>query len=196
MTRIRLIFFALIALYLALVPALPHGASPVFWLVSTQDDFLRGETQNISVDATGQILLGPSIESIYDTTEPFIWSLATDGDAVWVGSGPKGAVTRIARDDGEVTSFDLDTLSVYALTTDRQGGIFAATGPDGKVFGIDRERNVRVVFDPDEPYIWSLATDASGTLYVGTGNPGRVYGVTPEGNAELFYETSAVHVRA
>ena len=196
MTRIRLIFFAQIALYLALVPALPHGASPVFWLVSTQDDFLRGETQNISVDATGQILLGPSIELIYDTTEPFIWSLATDGDAVWVGSGPKGAVTRIARDDGEVTSFDLDTLSVYALATDRQGGVFAATGPDGKVFGIDTDRNVRVVFDPDEPYIWSLATDASGTLYVGTGNPGRVYGVTPEGNAELFYETSAVHVRS
>ena len=147
MTRIRLIFFAQIALYLALVPALPHGASPVFWLVSTQDDFLRGEPQNISVDATGQILLGPSIESIYDTTEPFIWSLATDGDAVWIGSGPKGAVTRIARDDGEVTSFDLDTLSVYALAIDGQGGVFAATGPDGKVFGIDADRNVRVVFD-------------------------------------------------
>lgn len=196
MTRIRLICFAQIALYLALVPALPHGASPVFWLVSTQDDFLRGETQNISVDATGQILLGPNIELIYDTTEPFIWSLATDGDAVWIGSGPKGAVTRIARDDDEVTSFELDTLSVYALATDGQGGVFAATGPDGKVFGIDTDRNVRVVFDPDEPYIWSLATDASGTLYVGTGNPGRVYGITPEGNAELFYETSAVHVRS
>ena len=99
MTRIRFLFAAHIAVCLTLLPAVPHGASPIFWLVSTQDDFLRGETENISVDAAGQILLGPSIESIYDTSEPFICSLTTDIDAIWIGSGPNGAVTRIARNN-------------------------------------------------------------------------------------------------
>ena len=196
MTRIRLTFVAHIALCLTLLPAVPHGASPVFWLVSTQNDFLRGDAHNVSVDATGQILLGPSIESIYDTTEPFIWSLASDADAVWIGSGPSGAVTRIARTDGEANQFDLDTLSVYALAPDGQGGVFAATGPDGEVFNIGSDGTVRVVYDPDESYIWSLTTDSSGSLYVGTGNPGRIYRVSPTGSAELFYETDALHVRS
>ncbi len=196
MTRFRFFFAAHVAVCLTLLPAVPHGASPIFWLVSTQDDFLRGETENISVDAAGQILLGPSIESIYDTSEPFIWSLTTDIDAIWIGSGPNGAVTRIARNNGEVDGFVLDTLSVYALASDGQGGVFAATGPDGEVFSIDSDGNVRTIFDPDEPYIWSLATDPSGSLYVGTGNPGRVYRVSPTGSDELFYETRALHVRS
>ena len=196
MTRIRFLFAAHIAVCLTLLPAVPHGASPIFWLVSTQDEFLRGETENISVDAAGQILLGPSIESIYDTSEPFIWSLTTDIDAIWIGSGPNGAVTRIARNNGEVDRFELDTLSVYALASDGQGGVFAATGPDGEVFNIDNDGNVRAIFNPNEPYIWSLATDPSGSLYVGTGNPGRVYRISPTGSDELFYETRALHVRS
>ncbi len=196
MTRIRLIFVAHIVLCLIFLSAAPQGTSPVFWLVSSQDDFLRGETHDISIDAAGKILLGPSTESIYDTTEPFIWSLASDVDAVWIGSGPNGAVTRIARTDGETNHYDLDTLSVYALAADGQGGIFAATGPGGDVYNIDSDGNVRVVFEPDESYIWSLATDPSGALYVGTGNPGRIYRVSPGGGDELFYETAALHVRS
>ena len=196
MIYFRLIFVAHIALCITLLPAALNGASPVFWLVSTQNDFLRGETNDVSVDAAGQILLGPSIESIYDTNEPFIWALASDADSVWIGSGPQGAVTRIGRTDGEINRFDLDSLSVHALAADVQGGVFAATGPDGEVFHIDSDGSVRVVFDPDEPYVWSLATDPSGALYVGTGNPGRIYRVTPTGSDELFYETPALHVRS
>jgi len=196
MTHFRLIFFAHIALCITLLPAALNGVSPVFWLVSTQNDFLRGETSDVSVDAAGQILLGPSIESIYDTTEPFVWALASDADSVWIGSGPKGAVTRIRRTDGDINRFDLDSLSVHALTTDGQGGVFAATGPDGEVFHIGSDGSVRDVFDPDEPYVWSLATDPSGALYVGTGNPGRIYRVIPTASIELFYETPALHVRS
>lgn len=193
-----LVFPALVAAVLAPVALLSlHAASPVFWRVATQDDFLRGDADNISIDAGGQLLLGPNAEVVHETTVPFVWSLAQAEGALWAGGGTGGVVYRVQPDGGAATLLEAGEFDVHALAPDGRGGVYAATSPDGRVVALDTDGAVREVFDPEEPYIWSLARGDDGALFVGTGSPGRIYRVPPEsGDAALLYDTGATHVRS
>ena len=64
------------------------AASPAFWRVSTQEEFLQGEVENVSIDATGQVLIGPDTELVYETTAPFLWSVVEDDGALLGTTGP------------------------------------------------------------------------------------------------------------
>ena len=172
------------------------AASPVFWRISTQAELLRGTADNVSVDASGRLLLGPNAESILQTGVPFLWSLAGAEDALWVGGGPPGVVYRVTPQGGVTTVMDGAAGDVQALAIGPRGEVFAATSPDGRIVGLNAAGAQREVFDPDEPYVWSLAAAADGTLYAGTGNPGRIYRISTAGNAELLYDTGAAHVRS
>ena len=175
------------------------AASPAFWRVSTQEEFLQGEVENVSIDATGQILIGPDTDLVYETTAPFLWSVVEDDGALWVGSGNDGKVFLVPSDGTGREVFDADELNVHALTPDGDGGVYAGTSPDGAVYRVTRAGTAEVVFDPEEPYIWAVARRAAtqttdeDVLFVATGDPGRIYRVDAEGNATLFYDTKATH---
>jgi len=173
-----------------------HAASPVFWRVSSQTDFLRGDTDNVSVDSEGRLLLGPNAETVSETAAPFIWALLTQPDATWVGSGDDGTVSRIPLNGANADHFDIDALNVYALAADGTEDVFVGTAPNGAVLALDTDGTTRELFVPDETYIWALATGPNGTLYVGTGNPGRIYRIEPGATANLLYDTGATHVRS
>lgn len=172
------------------------AASPVFWRVSTQDEFLRGTADNVSVDAGGRLLLGPNAETVLETGVPFLWSLVRAGDALWVGGGPPGALYRVDRGGRATTVMDGAAGDMQALAAAPGGGVFAATSPDGRIVAIDARGAQRDVFDPDEPYVWALAAARDGTLYAGTGNPGRVYRIEAGGGARMLYDTGTAHVRS
>ena len=172
------------------------ATSPVFWRVSTQEEFLRGTADNVSIDAGGRLLLGPNAERVLQAGVPFLWSLVPTDDALWVGGGPPGAVYRVTPDGGVTTVLDGAAGDVQALAVGPRGEVFAATSPDGRVVAIDAGGAQREVLDPDEPYVWTLATAADGAVYAGTGNPGRIYRVPAGGGAELLYDTGAAHVRS
>ena len=36
------------------------AATPTFWTVSTQADFLKGDVEDLSIDSDGRVFLGPS----------------------------------------------------------------------------------------------------------------------------------------
>ena len=173
------------------------AASPVFWRVSTQQEFLAGETENLSVDAAGQLLLGPATDVVYESTAPFLWTVARDGDAVWVGSGSRGTLVRIDADGGAETVFEADELDIHAVAPGPDGSALVGTSPGGAVHRIDADGTATVVFDPDEQYIWALAGDLSGAqpqTFVATGDAGRIYRIDADGETELFYDTKATHV--
>src|SRR6185295_17874411 len=91
-SRARLMAAALIALMIAPI----HASSPKFFQVSTEADFLKGELENLAIDASGQLVLGPSTELIYETSAPFLWSmLAVSDGTLFVGTGNEGKVFRI-----------------------------------------------------------------------------------------------------
>ena len=171
------------------------GASPTFWRVSTQAEFLRGDVESLSVDAEGHLVLGQVTNDFFETTAPMLWSLASASDgALWAGSGNDGRLYRIDSDgDGRVV-FDADELDIHAVVADAGGTVFAATSPDGRVYRVTPDGETSTVFDPDDTYVWALAVASDGTLYAATGDAARIYRITPQGESELFFESDATHV--
>ncbi len=173
------------------------ASTPVYWQVSTQAEFLRGEVDALSVDAEGRLRLGPAAEIVLETPEPSLWSIARASDgAVWAGSGTDGRLYRVGPDDAGAVVFDAGELDVHALAADREGGVFAGTSPAGRVYHVTAGGEVTVVVDPEETYVWALALAGDGALYVATGNPARIYRVPAGGDRELVYESDATHVLA
>ena len=69
-TRKRLFSIAVVALASAL-PAL-EASSSKFFQTATQAEFLKGDVENLSVDARGQLTLGPAAELVFETAAPFV----------------------------------------------------------------------------------------------------------------------------
>ena len=171
------------------------GASPTFWRVSTQAEFLRGDVESLSVDADGHLVLGPVTDEFFDTTAPMLWSLATASDgALWAGSGNDGRLYRVEPDGGGSVVFDADELDFHAVVAGAGGVVFAATSPDGRVYRVTPDGETSTVFNPDDSYIWALAVAPDGSLYVATGDAARIYRVSPEGESDVFFESDATHV--
>ena len=173
------------------------GASPTFWRVSTQAEFLRGDVESLSVDADGHLVLGPVTDEFFDTTAPTLWSLASASDgALWAGSGNDGRLYRVEPAGGGRVVFDADELDIHAVVAGVGGVVFAATSPDGRVYRVTPDGETSMVFDPDDTYIWALAVAPDGTLYAATGDAARIYRVAPQGESEVFFESDATHVLA
>jgi len=197
MSAARPIFlrWALTAVGVTVLMALVQTASPVFWRVSTQAEFLDGEVEDLSIDTTGQLLLGPVSEVVYETTAPFLWAADEADGVLWIGSGNDGRVFRVEEDSGGQAVFDAEELNVHAVAAIDRDSVYVGTSPDGAVFRVSTTEEARTIFDPDEQYIWALSPSPSGRdLFVATGDPGRIYRVAADGTATLYYDTNATHV--
>ena len=179
----------------AVLATLGQAASPAFWRVSTQAEFLRGDVENISVDADGQLRLGPKAELVYETTAPFLWSVVRYGESLWVGSGNDGKVFRVGLDGTAAIVFEAREQNVHAVVPAGDVDALIGTSPDGSVLRVTAD-SAQTVFDPEDKYIWALAVDDDGNIFVATGNQGRIYRVSPAGDSSLFYDTEATHVLA
>ncbi len=174
-----------------------RAAMPVFWTTSSTASFLKGDVKNLSIDNHGRLMLGPAVDLIYESTAPFLWSLATAPDgSLYVGSGNEGKVFRIDPAGKGMVFFDANELEVHALAISPKGELFAGTSPEGRVYKIDRAGAATPFFDPDDKYVWALVFDPQGNLYVGTGEKGIVYRVTPDGRDSIYYKTMTTHAVA
>jgi ligand-binding sensor domain-containing protein len=163
--------------------AVPLAASaPTFWTVSTQSEFLKGDVENLSIDADGRVFLGPETKRLADTSAPFIWTIvaASDG-ALWAGTGNEGHVLRVGKDGKATTIFDATEIEVHALAPAADGGMYVGTSPDGKIYRVAAEGKSTTFFDPDDKYIWALAVASDGTVKAATGEKGVIKRNTPDG---------------
>src|SRR3954468_278268 len=171
------------------------GATPTFWTVSTQADFLKGDVEDLSIDSDGRVFLGPSATRLADTAAPFLWTLLAGPDgSLFAGTGNEGQVLRIARDGKVSTFFDAAELEVHALAPAPNGGLYVATSPDGKIYQVGSDGQAKTFFDPEDKYIWALATGRDGALYAATGEKGTIYRITPDGKGAVFYKTNTTNV--
>jgi len=171
------------------------GASPVFWRVSTQTEFLLGEVDGLSIDADGHLVLGPVTSPVFDTSAPSLWSATRTADgALWIGSGSNGRLYRLDSDGNGRVVFDADELDIYTVVSDGQNGVLAATSPNGRVYRVSATGDTAVILDPDATYIWALTPTSDGGVYVGTGNPARIVEVTPGGESRTVFESDAAHI--
>lgn len=184
-----------VAGFVCLAAAALAAASPTFWTVSSQADFLKGEVEGLSIDSDGRVFLGPPATLLAETAAPFLWSLVSGQDGtIWAGSGNEGKVLSIGRDGKITTFFDAVELEVHAIAPAPSGGLYVGTSPEGKIYLVAADGTSKVFFDPEDKYIWALAVDAAGTVYAATGDKGVIYKIAPDGNATRLYKTSATNV--
>jgi sugar lactone lactonase YvrE len=173
------------------------AATPTFWTVSTQADFLKGDVEDLSIDSDGRVFLGPTAARLAETAAPFLWTLVSGPEGVlFAGTGNEGQVLRIARDGRVTTFFDAAELEVHALAAAPNGGLYVATSPDGKIYQVSADGTSKTFFDPEDKYIWALATGRDGALYAATGEKGAIYRITPDGKGAVFYKTNTTNVVA
>ena len=185
------------ALLAALTAPAAHASSPKFFTAATQADFLKGEVENLSIDARGQLLLGPALEMVFETPAPFVWTIVTGADGtIFLGTGNDGKVYRVGPDGKGALFYSSAELEVHALAPAPNGGLYVATSPDGKIYKVDRNGAATTFFSPDEKYIWALAVDAAGNVFAATGEKGVVYKITPDGKGTPFYRTKTTHATA
>jgi SMP-30/gluconolaconase/LRE-like protein len=186
-----------VAAILALILAPVDASSPKTFQAATQADFLKGDVENLSIDSHGQLVLGPAIELVYETSAPSLWAVAAGSEgSLFIGSGNEGKVYRVDPQGEGSLFFDSNELQVHALVPAPNGGLYVATSPEGRIYKVDRDGTATAFFDPDEKYIWALAVDSKGNVYAGTGEKGIVYKIAPDGNGAPFYRTKATHVTA
>ena len=179
------------------MPRAVHASSPKFFQAATQTDFLKGEVDNLSIDARGQLMLGPALELVYETPAPFVWTIATAPDGTFfLGTGNDGKVYRVSPDGKGSLFYSSAELEVHALAPAPNGGLYVATSPDGKIYKVDRDGKAASFFAPDEKYIWALAVDNKGTLFAATGEKGVVYKIAPDGKGAPFFRTKTTHATA
>src|SRR5580765_8137595 len=67
------------------------AATPTFWTVSTQSDFLKGDVEDLSIDSDGRMFPGPSASLVAETAAPFLWTVVSGPDGtLWAGTGNEG----------------------------------------------------------------------------------------------------------
>jgi hypothetical protein len=191
--RLRALAAALVAA--AILPL--HASSPKFFQAATQNDFLKGDVDNLSIDSNGRLTLGPVTELMYETSAPFLWSMVAAPDGtLFVGTGNEGKVFRIDPQGKGSAFFDAPELEAHAVALAPGGGLYVGTSPDGRVYKVDRGGTSTPFYSGEDKYIWALATDPRGNVYAATGDKGLIHRITPEGKSTVFYKTNATHVTA
>ena len=184
----------LVAAAFVCAAAAAHAALPTFWQVSTEAEFLRGEVENLSIDTYGRLTLGPTSTTVFESSAPFLWTVASAADGtLYAGSGNEGQVYRVDPSGKGGVFFDSEELEVHAIALAPGGGLYVGTSPDGKIYKVDAGGRGAVFFDPADRYIWSLAVDPAGNVFAATGDKGVIYKIAPDGTGAPFYETKATH---
>jgi sugar lactone lactonase YvrE len=129
----------------------------------------------------------------YDTKAQYVWALAFNGPALYVGTGLPGEIHRVsAAGKGERLHTTTDA-HVRALFVDAEGRLWAGTSGSGLVLRIDKAGRVSTVYASSKPEVTAITADRSGRVWVavaaaadkssGTGEPISVPAMLPAGKA-------------
>ena len=169
---------------------------PRFWTIKSENEFLKGKAEEISLTADEVLTLAPRINRMIDTGQPFVWCLALDHRGrLYAATGHEGRVLGIGSAKDTATVFDTDKPEVMSMAVSAAGDLFAATSPEGAVYRIPGGNGqAELFFDPEEKYIWALAFDPEGELYVAVGSKGRIYRVGADRKAKLILDSEEDHI--
>jgi sugar lactone lactonase YvrE len=195
MKTIRLLLVALAAL------ATGFAVDTHFWQHGDRSDFESGTLKNLSLRADGRIFLSPEFTEIFDSSTPYLWTLAVDskGNLYTAGGGTGSGTAKVFVIDraGKSRAFaELDGLEIHAIVLDSKDEVYAATDPDGKVYKIGSDGKPKLFYDPHQKYIWAMAFSSKGDLFIATGDSGEIHRVSPSGTGSVFFKTEETHARS
>jgi hypothetical protein len=162
-------------------------------VISGPREVLEGDPETASVDAHGQITMGPQLVELGKVADRPIMSLLAGPQGVLYAGTANGGILRITAGGEAKQIAKADDLVVTALAM-YKGTLHAANGPDGRVLSVGTDGSQKTVFDPKAKYIWAIIEDG-GDLIVATGEPGQIVRVT-NGVAGKPLELGETHIRA
>ena len=178
-------------------------ACPIFagqthtWSQSDYSDFEKAIIKNLSLRSDGPITLAPRMRELFDTSSPYLWSLAQDSKGnLYAGGGTNAKLYRIPPDGKGKVVAEPDGLEIHAIAVDAKDRVYFATSPDGKVYRLAGNGKPEVFYDPKAKYIWGLAFNSKGDLFVATGDQGEIHRVSPDGKGKVFFQCDEAHARS
>lgn len=172
-----------------------YSATPQKWTLESFDDFIKGKFEGITVSSDGRLTLSPVEEELKTPPEEFYLSmLVTSGKIVYIGTGHKGAVYRIAASGEPELYFKAPEMDVYCLAMGPDGSLYAGTSPNGKIYKITEKGKGNEFFNPHEKYIWDLMFTDEGSLLAAVGEDGGIYEVTPNGEGVKIFDSEENHI--
>ena len=167
-----------------------------FFRFETAEDFRSGESDGVSVGPESRVRLAPSLLSRHDAAQPFIWTVAGDGNGGGVAGG-SGAEGLLRFGGGAVTPLaDTGDESVHAAAVGADGAVYFAASPNGPIQRIAPGGERSVLHDPEARYVWALVPEPGGSLLAATGLPGAVLRIGPSGGVETLFDAREENVTA
>lgn len=191
----RRVAAAAAAVSLAAIPvALAAGRS--FFRFETAADFLRGESEGVSVGPDGQVRLAPFLSSLHEAGHPFVWTLAAGASGTVVsGGGAPGALTRLGAGEPELVA-ETGDAGVHAVALGSDGTVYFASSPGGEIHRIDPGGERGVLGDTGARYVWAIVAEPGGSVLAATGMPASVVRVHTSGAPETLFTSRDENVTA
>lgn len=183
-----------LALALGAIAPRAHAEPTRELMLRGPTEILEGDPETASVDARGQLTMGPQLVELGRVTDRPIVSMVAGPKGVLHAGTAGGGVLELGATGAAKVVTPADGLVVSALAWVK-GTLHVATSPDGKIVSLGADGKVKTVFDPTAKYVWAMIEDGN-DLVVATGEPGTVVRVTPNGPAPSLFEPGETHVRA
>ncbi len=167
------------------------SVSTKFFIDDKYDRLIKGEAKDVSITNLGEIILSPSTEKKATIEEKVIWTLISDGNNIYLGTGHEGKVYKYKINSNELELiFDSEEMEAMALALDRNKNLYIGTSPNGKIYKKTAEKGFSVFAELKETNIFAMIFDRNDNLIVGTGDEGRIYSIDKNGVAKVLYDTS------
>ncbi len=171
------------------------AVTPQFWENFTQDELLKGTLTRVSLSWDGKLSLAPAYDLVYETGQPFIFSMVRDkAGNIYVGTGHEGKVFKIDAQGKGSLYYQAHELDIFALALDAADSLYVGTSPEGKVYKVTAANQATEFCNPEDRYIWSMIFDDAGNLYLGTGARGIIYKVDRSGKKSSVYDSADNHI--
>ncbi|MCD6309074.1 MAG: hypothetical protein J7M18_00045, partial [Candidatus Eremiobacteraeota bacterium] len=166
------------------------------WTWNTMADFEPGEFENIQLSSTGELSIGPKINTMFSSDDGMVWAIIPDNTTggVFASMGTGGNIFRISPEGEILKTYSVPDLIVTSLCQDSNGNIIAGTTPRGRVYRIQVDGNEKeMIYDSQSTYVWDLLPGDDGEVIIALGNPANIIRLRRGIYSETIFSPPCIH---
>ena len=111
-------------------------------------DFLRGRLSGLSLTRDGRLMLGAKLDTVFDSGQPEIWSMAEAPDgSLYMGTGHRGRLYKLDTTGKSSLVWTSDQSEIFAVAVDKKGSFTRARRRMASFIGSRMEKR-RNIFHP------------------------------------------------
>ncbi len=159
-------------------------------------EFYQATVENVIIDEHGSVFLSPGIDTLFQSTEIFLWDAVYDSKGnLYVSSGNDGKIFRITPTGQVFTVFTSEGgAEIFTLAVDKHDNVYCGESPSGIIYKIAKNGDAKTYYKTSEQYVWKLLFDESGVLFAATGDRGKVFRITGKDRGEEYYASAENHI--